>query len=63
MMDSLEIIAACDLEVRCYSKVNEGTSMCVIKVKVSLTMAEYHSNIKIKKMLYSKITRLLVTRF
>ena len=33
------------------------------KVKVSLTVAQYHSDINIKNLLYSKITRLFVTRF
>ena len=37
--------------------------ICVIKVKVSLTMTQNHSDIKINNVLYSKITRPFVTRF
>ena len=48
MMDSLEIIAACDLVVGWYSKtkrVNEG--IWIFNVKVSLTFAEHNLDIKI----------------
>ena len=38
--------------------------MCVINGNVSLTMAKYYSDIKIKDLFYSKVTRpSIVTRF
>ena len=59
IMDFLEIIAACGLEIGWFSKLNEK-----IKVyEVPLTLAKHHSDIKIKACCTKKILWSFVTRF
>ena len=58
-MNSFEIIADCDLEINCYSKLNEK-----IKVyEVPLTLAIHHLDIKIKACCTKKKSLSFLTRF
>ena len=45
----MEILAACDMEVGWYNKLNEGIQ--VIKINVPLALAKHHSDTKLKLVL------------